>query len=84
MGDSKLTTSLSVRVPNELMLLKGKYETPTEFVIRAIKLLRDGKGSDPKEHELLLKIIKEFVKQKVNMKLDKEEIQLVKELWKQC
>lgn len=78
---------INARIPPELMQLKHKWETQTEFVTRAMKALRaqqvEGYGSDPIEHQLLVKMVKVFAESGIKMELTEKEINKVKELYKQ-
>ena len=84
MGKSNNTMMVGVRIPNELLKLKQEYETPTEFIMRALFRLRDDKvnKSDGADTALLAKLISAFVKNKVKAMLSPEDIKRVKELYK--
>lgn len=78
------STLVSVRVPNNLMKLQGTHETDTEFIIRAVKALRpDDHPSSDMEHGLLVKMIKKFVESGMKMPLTRDEVELVKKLYKE-
>jgi hypothetical protein len=80
---------VEARLPEAFLKLKKEYETNTEFVMRAMRALRAQEHpeyatkSNPLEHQLLVKLVKEFAKQGIKMKLETEEIELVKRLFKE-
>jgi len=83
MGDTTVYTArIQARVPHELYLLKKPRETQTEFIIRAITALRDG-GTDTAEHALLVKMVRVFAKHGIKMDLSKDEVEIVKRLYKE-
>lgn len=75
-----MKTLLNARVDNVFLNLKKKMETTTEFVERAMKALREKEQMD-KEHELLVHMIKEFVKKRVKINLKNEHVELVKSIY---
>lgn len=78
------STLVSVRIPNNLMKLQGTHETDTEFIIRAVKALRPyNHVTNDMEHELLVKMIKKFVESGMKMSLTKDEVEVVKKLYKE-
>jgi len=75
------TKQIGARVPFSLLGLKRQKETDSEFVIRAIEALK-GAGN-PLEHQLMVKMVKVFVKNGIKMELTDEEFGLAKELYKE-
>jgi len=80
---ANMTTSntrlLSARVPISFLGKKRKGEKDTDFIIRAIESL--DKQGDPFLVSLAKKMVRLFVDKGMKMKLDNEEIEVVKRLY---
>jgi AICAR transformylase/IMP cyclohydrolase PurH len=78
-GNTKL---VSARIPLALLSKKRKNEKDTDFVIRAIESIDKVAGEeDPFLVSLTKKMIRLFVDKSMKLKLDAEEIEIVKRLY---
>ena len=76
------TKLVSARIPLPLLSKKRKSEKDTEFVIRAIESIdKQGMAEDPFLITLAKKMIRLFVEKNMKLKLDSEEIEIVKRLY---